>query len=83
VLDPQAVVLIPVEARQQGPLEAAHDLALLGLGDVRLLERQHAGRVPLGVVAGVDQRLGLVRVATQQFGTLAASIPAQQITHRP
>jgi len=82
VLDPQAVVLIGIEAGHQGPLEAVHDLPLLGLGDVCLLKRQHAGGIPLGVVAGVDQRLGLVRVAAQHLGTFAVPTPAQQITHR-
>lgn len=75
--------MIGIEAGHQGTLEAVHDLPLLGLGDVRLLKRQHAGGIPLGVVAGVDQRLGLVRVAAQQLSTVAIPIPAQQITHRP
>ena len=68
--------MIAIEAGQQGPLERVHDGPLVRLGNVGLLERQHPRRVPLGVLAGVDQRFGLVGVAAQQFGPVAVSVAA-------
>lgn len=83
MLDPQTVVLVGIEPRHQRALEVLHDGPLVGLRDAFLGEGQHPTGVPLGVVTGIDQRLGLVRLAAQHFGIVAVSIPAQQITHRP
>jgi len=83
VLDPQAVVLVAIEARHQGALEVIHDLPLTGLRDARFGKAQHAGGVPLGVLTGIDQRLGLVGVAAQHLSALAVPIPTQEVAHGP
>jgi hypothetical protein len=83
VLDPQAVVLVGVEPRHQRALEVIHDGPLIGLCDALLGEGQHPTGVPLGIVAGIDQRLGLIRIAAQHLGALAVPIPAQEVANGP
>lgn len=83
VLDPQAVVLIAVEARQQDALELVHQAALHVVRKLALGERQHAGRVPPREVGGVDQVGSLVGVAAQHGCTLTIPVAAEKVARRP
>lgn len=83
VFDPEAVVLIGIETGHQRLLEGIHDLALGFLADLALLEGQYARGVALGVLAAVNQRLGLLRGSTEHPSVLTVIVPAQQVPDRP
>jgi len=76
VLNPQAVVLVSIEAGHQGPLKAVHDLTLVSIGKISLRKRQNAAGVGLGIATGVDQFPCLLGVASQRFGTFPVAILA-------
>ena len=82
VLDPGNAVLVLVKARQQRPLKAVHDLLFLICRQIGLVERQDAGRVFLGIRAGVDQLDHLVWIAAQQIGQIARAVLAQEVIDR-
>ena len=71
--DPEDVELLRVEARESELFEAVHDLGLLRLGrGVVGGKADDTGAVGPGMWAGVDQRLGLVGIATQDLGARVA-----------
>ena len=73
VADPEDVELLWVEAREGELFEAVHDLGLLRLGrGVVGGKADDPGAVGPGMGAGVDQRLGPVGVAAQDFGARVA-----------
>lgn len=73
VTDPEDVELLGVEAREGELFEAIHDLGLLRLGrGIVGGEADDTSAVGPGVGARVDQRLGLVGVAAQDFGARVA-----------
>lgn len=73
VADPEDVELLGVEAREGELFEAVHDLVLLRLGrGVVGGEADDPGTVGPGMEAGIDQRLGPVGIAAQDFGARVA-----------
>lgn len=73
VTDPEDVELLGVEAREGELFEAVHDLGLLRLGrGVFGSEADDTGAVGPGMEAGIDQRLGPVGAAPQDFGARVA-----------
>ena len=73
VANPEDVKLLGVEAREGKLFEAVHDLGLLRLGrGVVGGKADDTGAVGPGVGARVDQRLGPVGVAAQDFGVRVA-----------
>jgi hypothetical protein len=73
VADPEDVELLRVEAREGELLEAVHDLGLLRLGrGVVGGEADDPGAVGPGMRARVDQCLGPVGIAAQDFGARVA-----------
>lgn len=71
--DPEDVELLRVEARESELFEAVHDLGLLRLGrGVVGGKADDTCAVGPGMGAGVDQRLGLVGIATQDLGARVA-----------
>lgn len=73
VADPEDVELLGVEAREGELFEAVHDLGLLRLGrGVVGGEADDTSAVGPGMGAGVDQRLGPVGIAAQDFGARVA-----------
>lgn len=82
VFDPQAVVLVGIEAGHQGALKIVHDGVFTLGGHVVLSKAQNAAGVLLGVPAGVDQLPRLLGVAAQHRRPLAVAILAQQVPRR-
>lgn len=73
VADPEDVELFGVEAREGELFEAVHDLGLLRLGrGVICGKADDTGAVSPDVGAGIDQRLGPVGIAAQDFGARVA-----------
>ncbi|PYF06984.1 hypothetical protein C8J30_12129 [Rhodobacter viridis] len=71
--DPEDVELLWVEACEGELFEAVHDLGLLRLGRaVAGGEADNPGAVGPGMGAGIDQRLGPVGIAAQDFGARVA-----------
>lgn len=69
VANPEDVELLGVEACEGELFEAVHDLSLLRLGrGIVGGEADDPGAVGPGMRARIDQSLGLVGVATQDFG---------------
>lgn len=79
VFDPQAVVLVGIEAGHQGALKIVHDGPLALVGHGLLGKAQNATGVPLGIPAGVDQLARLLRVAAQHRRPLPVAVAAQQV----
>lgn len=79
VFDPQAVVLVGIEAGHQGALKIVHNGPLALVGHGLLGKAQNTAGVPLGVPAGVDQLPRLLRVAAQHRSPLTVAVAAQQV----